>query len=341
MRSLLSAIYAWIIRRRNRRFDVGRGVHRVDVPVFSIGNLSVGGSGKTPVVAMIVRELHAMGHRPAIVSRGYGRRSRGLVIVSDAQSVLADASNGGDECCMLAHMLPGTVVIASELRYHGATRAIREYNADCIVLDDGFQHRQLGRDLDIVIIDRATLDQARVMPAGILREDLREIRRADFLLLRDGVQHQEIASLTTAAHAHLQTVPISVRMLSGRTFEKAEPVFAFCAIAQPERFLKSMEDLGIDSRGHHFFRDHLTYNPEHIQKLCAEAIDKGCRTLLCTEKDAVKVELFKSLFDERNLELAVLQQTAVIEPTDKLRSMIESVFSKTSNHVDGAGREDS
>ncbi len=332
LRPLLGTLYSGFVAFRNARYNRGKGVRRVAVPVISVGNLSVGGSGKSPVVAAIVRELQRLGHRPALISRGYRRSSRGVVVVSDGLAPLVEVDQSGDELAMLAHSLPGCVVIAAEVRFHGATRAIREFEVDCIVLDDAFQHRQFGRDLDIVIVDRATLDNSQVLPQGLLREPLKNLKRASCVLLRESVDSGEVREYTTAPLFPCRTVVDRWTDIQGQTTSAPSgTVFAFCAIAQPERFRATLEAEDIDCGAERYFRDHHFFSESDCNELVAEALSVGASTLVCTEKDAVKLEQFAGIFKDAGLDLRVLCIKMAIENSDGWAKLMGEVFHSFQN----------
>jgi tetraacyldisaccharide 4'-kinase len=183
--NLLSSLYgaaaSW--RREWYARDPAR-VRRLSRPVISVGNLSVGGSGKTPIVAWLARRLLDLGERPAILSRGYGRRDAadGVTVVSDGVEIRAALRAAGDEPLMLARHLPGVPVVVAADRFLAGLLAERELGATLHVLDDGFQHVKLWRDLDLLLVQEADLSD-RVLPAGRLREPLRNASRADALLV--------------------------------------------------------------------------------------------------------------------------------------------------------------
>jgi tetraacyldisaccharide 4'-kinase len=179
--NVLSSLYGRAAQLRRAWY--GRHPHRarhLERPVISVGNLVVGGSGKTPVVATLARLLCAAGERPAILSRGYGRRrgSDEVVVVSDGRNVLAPVSESGDEPQMLARALTGVPVLVSADRFLAATLAEQLFGCSVHLLDDGFQHVQLGREIDLLVMSRSDLDE-RVLPAGRLREPLESASAAD------------------------------------------------------------------------------------------------------------------------------------------------------------------
>ncbi len=193
----IAPIYERIIRARNRRFDNGVGIARVDLPVISVGNITVGGTGKTPMVRWIARELLDAGHQPCIAMRGYGAK-RGEV---------------GDEQAEYMDALPDVPVIADPDRAGALTARLSERpEVDCVLLDDGFQHRQLDRDLDLVLIDasRETM-RDRMLPAGSLREPLASLARADAVILTrvDAVDPPQIDMLESRIGTHHGKRPIA------------------------------------------------------------------------------------------------------------------------------------
>ena len=175
-----SWLYAMVMVCRNLAYDRGVFVVRgPGVPVISVGNLTAGGTGKTPLTEYIVGYLRNKHVRVAVVSRGYRRKSRGVVVVSDGKSVLVDATWGGDEPVQIAAKFPGVPVVVGERRVEAARIAVHALGAEVIVLDDGFQHRGIKRDLDILVMDaRKDITSERLIPAGMRREPLNAIRRA-------------------------------------------------------------------------------------------------------------------------------------------------------------------
>lgn len=185
MLSAIARLYAVLMRLRNAAYDCGLfRTHAISVPVLSVGNITAGGTGKTPVVEFLLAYCLERGLRPAVVTRGYRRRSRGLVVVSDGRGVRVGAEQSGDEAAQIARKFPEAVVIADANRVRGARHAVSRFDADVILLDDAFQHRAIGRDCNIVVIDaRQDLETQRMIPAGRLREPLDHLRRADIVLL--------------------------------------------------------------------------------------------------------------------------------------------------------------
>ncbi len=308
MRRLLSIVYGFFIRRRNRRFDAGEGVRRVSVPVISIGNLSVGGTGKTPLTALVTSIVQQMGLRVAIVSRGYGRSSKGVVVVSDGTTINTDVQNAGDEVWMLARSLSGCIVIASELRLSGAARAIREFGAQCVVLDDGFQHRQLHRDVDIVLVNRETFDRAQVLPEGLLREDISGLGRATIVCRPRDVRESEIRAYTDAAIFEMQTlVRDVVKLRDDEGVSQRGMAILVSGIAHPDRFVATAESLGFSIAEHIVYRDHHPYTTADVEEIVRKALKQQCSIVVCTEKDAVKLRAFLDRFNANSLLVCVVR----------------------------------
>ncbi|MGH9173167.1 MAG: tetraacyldisaccharide 4'-kinase, partial [Vicinamibacterales bacterium] len=185
---MLDFLYAQAVGTRRRWFERHpQARRRLARPVISVGNLSVGGTAKTPMVSLIARWLIDAGERPAILSRGYGRRDRsdGVVIVCDGTRVLADVGRAGDEPLMLAHTMPGVVVAVAEDRFLAGVLAERKLGTTVHVLDDGFQHVQLARDLDVLMTTPGEAANGRVLPFGRLREAANAAARADVVVVVD------------------------------------------------------------------------------------------------------------------------------------------------------------
>ncbi len=276
-----------------------RGVfrrRRLVGPVVSVGNLSVGGSGKTPVVRRLAEMLRDEGRSVAVLSRGYGGSFHGeALVVSDGDEVLARAAEAGDEPVMLARSLPGVVVAVGPHR-DVVGRVVEERFGRCVhVLDDGFQHLRLERDLDLVCLDVRDLDD-RPLPAGRLREGPEALDRADVILLTriEAATEGELRALE-ARLGPQRTFRVSRHVVGWRTLEGGEavapgPVFLFAGIARPERFEFDASSSGASIAGRSFFTDHHRYHAKEIETLAARARAEGAEALATTAKDAVRLE---------------------------------------------------
>ena len=282
-------------------------VVRVEVPVISIGNLTMGGTGKTPLVQYLARMLQAQGRRPAIVSRGYGGTARDRCnLVSAGEQPLLPAAAAGDEPRLLAETLPGVLVLTGRARKFPARRAV-EMGADCLILDDGFQHLALGRDLNLVLFQSDSLaGNSRVFPGGDLREAPGALRRADGFILtgacgRNRQRADGFAELLTTRFpdrpvfcAGYQPTAIlayeeGVSRVREITAMRGVPLFAFAGIAQPEGFMRTLHDLGLDIAGFHCLPDHVRYQEADLAALFAQARQAGATACITTEKDMVKL----------------------------------------------------
>jgi tetraacyldisaccharide 4'-kinase len=301
MLALAEVPYTLIVRRRNSRYDSGANrIHRVEVPVISVGNLTLGGTGKTPMVEWIVRYLmnprSGATKRVGIVSRGYGARG-----------------GTNDEALELASKLPGVPHIQNPDRVAAAQRAIREFGCDVLVLDDGFQHRRIARDLDIVLLDALeSFGFERVFPRGTLREPIEELARAQVIALSraDLISPEErevirarAAKLSPAAawvvvvHAPVELVAYRDTPKTGETPAPREPletlrgrrVIAFCGLGNPAGFGHTLATCGYEVAGFHEFPDHYQYHESDLNRLAAEAKRLGVEALVCTQKDLVKI----------------------------------------------------
>jgi tetraacyldisaccharide 4'-kinase len=330
--NILSGLYGWAVSRRNRQFDEGRmRGERVSVPVISVGNLSVGGTGKTPFVHLVVRELLALGKRAAVVSRGYGRKSHGLVIVSDGNRILASVQEAGDEVLLHAETLP-VPVIADADRVAGARAAIKNFHVDAIVLDDGFQHRRLARDCDIVLLDKATLERPVLLPVGRLREPLSALARADVLCGVGGVTRADIP----APYCH-QSLCIEARTEPGtmtdvQTRESVLPEqigtpLVVSGIARPERFYTSLAERGCSAERRISFADHYRYRIRDIETLLRLCHQYGCTSIVTTGKDAVKLRDFMPELEKQGVRMLVLPiETVLAAGYEQFQQVLASLF---------------
>ena len=278
---------AWYAAQADRRRRLGR-------PVISVGNLVLGGSGKTPVVARLARLLAEAGERPAILSRGYGRRraADGVVVVSDAERVLATPEESGDEPYMLARSLPGVPVLVSSDRHLAGRLAERRLGCTLHLLDDGFQHVRLERDVDLLVMSVADLE-AQLLPFGRLREPLSAAHAADALLVAGGEADVETVAGRIGVAQAFRVAPRygTPRYVAGdRSASGDGPrrALAVAGIARPERFVRALRALGWQIVGEKVFRDHHWFTSRDVAAIERAAAESGAEVVMTTEKDAVR-----------------------------------------------------
>lgn len=283
--------YSWVVNHRNRRYDTGKSsIHAVEVPVISIGNLTVGGTGKTPMVHWVVRELRKRDLRVAVISRGYG----------------AKGNDSNDEAMEFEQRLPDVPHLENPDRVAAARRAIDELDVQAIVLDDAFQHRRIRRDLDIVLLDALEpFGFDHVFPRGTLREPLLGLRRADIAVLsradmitkeqRESIRQRVLSIAPGIAWAEVTHAPESLLNTSGETLPidklQGKRVAAFCGLGNPAGFLGTLSSCGLEPVDFREFPDHHRYSKSDVEKLTAWAETLDADAILCTHKDLVKLNL--------------------------------------------------
>jgi tetraacyldisaccharide 4'-kinase len=286
--NLLTGLYGAATALRNTLFD--RGVlpsRRLERPVVSVGNLSVGGSGKTPFVIALGELLKARGIRFDVLTRGYGRKTRGVLIVETGGS----APDFGDEPLLIARRL-GVPVIVGESRYAAGRVAERKFQPQLHILDDGFQHRSLARDFDIVLTTERDFDD-RLLPSGRLREPLSSLRRADAIVLPEDFSAQETM---------LNNFALQGKLIWRMKREIVMPAalvapIVFCGIARPQQFFAHVRATGIAPAAEIEFRDHHAYDRSDIARLLAMRGKLGAGGFLTTEKDAVNLGSLRADLD--------------------------------------------
>lgn len=324
---MLSAVYAQAARSRRALYGrPGRRRH-LHRPVVSVGNLSVGGTGKTPAVAHVVRVLQAMGERPSVLTRGYRRRrpAEGVVVVHDGTAVRADLDASGDEPLMLARALDGVPVLVGADRYLAGRLAELHLAATVHVLDDGFQHLPLHRDADLLIVSRQELDDPRTLPAGRLRESLRTAALADAVLVDadDDGETAEIADRIGVAERfrlrrHLHAPLRLDERGEGVPLEPGGRVFAVAGIARPARFYRDLEALGLDVAGTLTFPDHHPYSAHDVSAISDGVRRHGATAMITTEKDLVRLTACGPL----PVAVAWVPLTVAIEPAGHFRTWL-------------------
>jgi tetraacyldisaccharide 4'-kinase len=283
--------YALAMSWRNRRYDQGRAmIHRAAVPVVSVGNITLGGTGKTPLVQWIARWFRGHQVRVAIVSRGYR----------------AEEGGRNDEARELEQKLPDVPHVQNPDRAAAAKIAVEELETQLIVLDDGFQHRRLARDLDIVLLDALEpFGYEHVFPRGTLREPLVGLRRADVVILSrsdaiDPSRREDIRSRVQnmaprSAWAEVRHAAKELISSTGRRAAldslKGLPVAAFCGLGNPAGFRHTINSCGYALAGFREFPDHHCYCRADMESLAAWAERLGAAAVLCTHKDLVKIGL--------------------------------------------------
>jgi tetraacyldisaccharide 4'-kinase len=307
-------------------------VKRLPAPVISVGNLTVGGTGKTPVVACLAGLWRDRGKRVAILSRGYGGRTKGVIRLSDGNRIYYRPPEVGEEPYWLARALPGVAVYTGSCRYAAGTAAWEEFKPDLFLLDDGFQHFQLHRDLDLVLLDAASpFGNGYLLPRGPLREPLTALQAAHIIILTrfDPERHQ---ARLKAIHLSFpdQTVltatisPVRVTSYPGGHSEapaalRHRAVMAFAALARPEVFTKTLQELGADLKGCQAFPDHHVYSRREVHDLVETAWDRKAGALVTTGKDWARLG---ERWDEDML-LWVLEVEAQLSEPERVLSFLD------------------
>lgn len=283
---MISTLYAAVARRRREWFaSYPEARRRLRRPVVSIGNIAAGGRGKTPITAAVARLLLELGERPAILSRGYARTRAddGVVIVRDALAIRADVARAGDEPFMLARQLPGAVVLTSSDRYLAGRLAEHQLGATVHLLDDGFQHFQLDRDADLVLVSSSDLGSA-TFPNGRLREPPDVLAAADALIALDDDVGRGVHRTVFQAR-RINGAPV----FDGPAPARSEATFAVAGIADPQPFFSAVESGGLRLAGRVVFRDHHSYSPRDAARIFADARAAGADSVMTTEKDYVRL----------------------------------------------------
>lgn len=302
---ILSIAYGLAIRLRYALYALGLARRkRLGQRVISIGNITLGGTGKTPAVMHLAGMLLRHQKHPAVISRGYGRDDESfLVVVSDGKEVLVDARTGGDEPVLIGSKLKGVPVVACSDRYRAALFAHEKFGNDSVILDDGFQHMRLRRDLDIVLIDAADpFGKGKLFPAGILREPLGALRRAHAVLITGADRAADLDSLKKQIRQHTpariftsRPVPADlINIVTGEARDlssiRGTSVLAFAGIARPAAFLSLLRTLGAHIKAEVSYPDHYPYTKPDLAALFQRAADAKSSMIITTEKDGVRLK---------------------------------------------------
>ncbi len=311
---------------------------RLKCPVISIGNLTTGGTGKTPFTIMLCRSLQSMGKSIVVLNRGYrGKNEFGCAVVSDQNGVLLTSDEAGDEAYLLAKSLPGIPIITGKDRRITGRKATELFNPDVVILDDGMQFWQLHRDLDIVLLNAAApFDNGWTLPRGLLREPPSHLDRAGIVIVTSGSSCSEEAKaailkrinelapgrpiyFTNLIAAGLVDLKNDTQLpLSWLDTRK---VSLFSAIGNPASFEQTIQQLGADTIKHTRLRDHEQVSMMELTRICEQAADAGSSALITTAKDAVKIPKIVSAIPVLALEV----EMEVSDTQSFLQKLLEKV----------------
>ena len=328
---MISTLYAAAARRRREWYAARpQARKRLRRPVISVGNIAAGGRGKTPFTAAVTRILLEMGEVPAILSRGYRRTAaEGAVVVRDRAGMRADLARSGDEPLMLARELHGAIVMSGADRYVSGRVAEGHLGATVHVLDDGFQHFQLDRDVDIVLVAEEDLT-GRTLPGGRLREP------ADVLIAADAIVAVEDNVRINAPHAAVfgarrSVAPVRFDPAGGPPPGAGARVMAIAGIADPAPFFSALTSAGWDIVATRAFRDHHPYSARDLTQIVAAARAAGAAGVVTTEKDLVRLRPFRPFV----LPIGWAPLTMEPEPPDEFRRWLAAAVGAARDSIIG------
>jgi tetraacyldisaccharide 4'-kinase len=340
----VSLLYWLIMAVRNWFFEIGiLRITKVGVPVVSVGNISAGGVGKTPIVELLVEKLNGK-QRLAVVTRGYKRKTTGTIVVSNGLKILAAAREAGDEAIQLAEKYKGLVVVADEKRVRGAKKAA-ELGAELILLDDGFQHRYLHRDIDLVVLAaRDLLNGDCLLPAGNRRETFGSLNRADAIFI-SRCQDSSMTEMVKIKSGNFGKPVILVRTklrsfrnpVTGRALPRTElngkKNIAFSGIGDPKSFEELLKENGLITGKILIYPDHYWYSGRDIEMISRTKKELNADLVITTEKDAARLKDGHSDFLEKeNVVVAEIFQE-ILEGEEELNFILEKCIKENKHTV--------
>lgn len=313
--------------------------HEVNAKVISVGNLVVGGAGKTPTVIYITNKLKEINKKTAILSRGYKRTTKGYQLVSDGNEFYRSVSESGDEIYYAAEEC-GVPAAVAEKRVEGAQRLINKFDLDCVVLDDAFQHRWIKRDLNFLIFEQKFIKVAgridqKLLPLGSMREPFSAAKRADAVIINRKFSDKEELPEKVLEYFEGKKVFHAYYKATGfydvkdhKFYEieefRGQKSLVVCGIARPHSFYNVLKHNGIDLTNRMNFRDHKSYNLKEIQAIRKEFYETNSYSVITTQKDAVKLNAFSHEFDD--IDIFYLKIELVIEEEDEISAMLKNTF---------------
>ncbi len=336
---IAASIYGFIIRLRNFLYSKALvKIHRVDVPVISIGNITTGGTGKTPLVIWLCKQIisdsqfQISNSQCAILTRGY----------KAAKKSGGESGGYGDEPAVIAQSCPGVQVVVNPDRIAGAAEAISRFGAKVLIMDDGFQHRRLGRDLDIVAIDSTVpFGYGRLLPAGLLREPVSSLKRADAAVITrcDQVDYSELIQLEEKLEqanpemviARSVHAPVCAKSFDDREISleelKNKRIFAFCGIGNPDAFFNTVVGLGAELAGSKVFDDHYHYTDDCLADIYENARRLRAELILTTQKDRASFSPSAKPNANKDVNFAHLEiEFRFISGEDKITQLIKNTL---------------
>ena len=309
----LGVVYRFIIWVRNLFYDIGVFPSKeLPCKVISIGNVSLGGTGKTPAVIALAKYFQKQAVSVAILSRGYGRKTKKTVLVTDGNEIQSDWQSVGDEAFLIAHSLISIPVVVDKNRFRGGNFLIKNYNPDIIILDDAFQHRRIVRDVDIVLLNCIeTIEKYRLIPFGNLREPLVQLKRADMIIL----SKTNLGNFPEDVHIEqLSKAPLHRAVIEPESYlldkdKNRTPVHEFynnkcvlvSGVGSPEGVYKIAESLKLNVVTHLHFRDHQLYTQKECERINRSVRETDGDFILTTEKDMFKLSSVSGKNKELNL----------------------------------------
>jgi tetraacyldisaccharide 4'-kinase len=341
---ILSAFYFPIVTFRNWLYDYSVfEERRLPCPVISVGNITVGGTGKTPCVMMLARMLQQSGFRPAVLSRGYGGKSSDAVnIVSDGKKILLDVERAGDEPVLMAKSLLGIPVVTGAKRIVTGKAVIDQFGVDVLICDDAMQHRQIFRDINLVLLDKSALkNRLHLLPRGRLREPVSGIKRASAVLLTrtdEGAHiNRPMADILEAekipvfksVHRAVAIISADGRVSQPMSELKDKNICAFCGIANPGSFEKTLLAAGAKILSFDIFPDHHRFKKPDLKKLKAGFMRQNADYLLTTEKDVMRLQKQPEFLKTISFVRIDMEMT---DPDDQFKKFILRQLSAAKNH---------
>ena len=320
----LGAIYGGVARFRRSWYD-RRPASRIRLPrpVISVGNLVTGGSGKTPVVAAVAAVLCRLGHRPAILSRGYGRSrlAPGIVVVTEGTGPLVPVEQSGDEPQMLARDIRGVPIVVAADRARAGQVAIDRFDSTVLILDDGFQHLRLERKIDLLVLSSADLAE-KLLPSGRLREPVSAASAADAVLAYGSAADAgQLAGRVGVEHSFCVTPRYLPLLALHGVLPADKRVVAVAGIARPQRFFDALRKQGYDVAREFPFPDHHWFTTADVREIEAKVRELGASAVVTTAKDAMRLERYRSGLTSP---WAILPLSVFVEPSAEFEAWLLS-----------------